>query len=393
VVRATVGVAGLLGLCLATAGPATAAASNLLATRRGRDAAAFGAALLGVLAFVAFQASPNVQVDVELDLAPVVEVARWTPGGMAAGAIVHAVGDEVGLALLWLAGVGVWIAAALAVWGWAMDRTVNRQPAVSSSRRAADRASLYPRLLTWLPRTRTTAVAMRFLRGLARDNRVRTQALQTAFLLVPMVLVSVTSGVLGHPAAPLLAAMLAVPVGIIATNQLGLDGPALWQHELAGAAPRADLFGRNLALTIVALPLVVVAAVGVAAVTGGWAYVPIAIVLTLATLGVLFGVANVGAVLLPIPVPEASTNLFGSSQSGQGCVNGVLTTVVMIVIGMLTLPILLAMLFLDGVAAHAAAVAVALAYGGAVLWGGTWIAAERLRDRGPELLAAVDPGS
>lgn len=194
----------------------------------------------------------------------------------------------------------------------------------------------------WLPRTRTTAVGMRFLRSLVRDPRVRNQALSQSFIVVPMLGVSV--GAASGALAPLFATYAVVPFGLIAANQGGLDGPALWQHRLAGEDPRSDLLGRDLALAVLAVPVAVVAAVVLAAVFAAWSLLPAALLLSVAILLTLLGVSNAAAVITPFPVPEDVSNPLAanSGSPGTGCLQGLLVLVALLVHGVLSLPILLA---------------------------------------------------
>ncbi|MEX2504759.1 MAG: hypothetical protein WD378_07910 [Egicoccus sp.] len=250
--------------------------------------------------------------------------------------------------------------------------------------------TLDPRVLAWLPHNRTTAVAARFLRSLIRDPRVRTQAMSQAFIVVPMLAISV--GSMQGDSAPLIATFLVVPFGLIAANQYGLEGPALWQHRLAGEHPRSDILGRNIALGTLGLPLAAVAAVVVSAVFGTWA-LPVVLLLSLATLLSLLGVSNAASVAFPYPVPEDASNPFASNAGapGAGCVQGLLVLVTLLAHGLLSVPLVLAAVLPDTVGGRTAASAGAVLYGVGIFAVGTTLAVRGARSRGPELLAAVDP--
>jgi ABC-2 type transport system permease protein len=362
--------------------------SNVLGTRRGRDIAALVAGTLAVLAYVASQVLPRLELDGGIDLTLPSAVLRWTPGGMAGAAVAGGVDGAPAVALAWLVAAALTTPLALWLWSLALARVDRTSPARSSSRGPS---ALYPRALGWLPRDRTGVVAVRFLRSLTRDPRVRAQALSQLFIVVPMAVVFGTTGGLGSDLAPLAVAAIAFPVGLIASNQFGMDGPALWLHEVAGADPWADLRGRNLAVCLVGLPLLVVVMAGATVVAGSAELVPAGALLSLAVLGTSLGVANAAAVLLPIPVPERGDNLFGSSTSGQGCVNSILLMVVLLVLGLLLLPLFLSAFLLSSTGARTASTLAGLGYGAAWWWGGTRIAVSRLAGRGPELLAAVHP--
>ena len=363
--------------------------SDLLASRRGRDVAGLLGMVVALAIVLGAQAMDALQSTLDDGdvLATAADVAAWTPGGQAGLAVGAAVDGDVAAALVHLGVVVAVTILALVLWGWAIARTSATAPTRTTGGGA--HAQLYPRLLAWWPRTRTTAVAVRFLRMLARDGRVRTQALSQAFIVVPMIALSISS--LQGASAPLFAAYLVVPFGLLAANQLGLDGPALWQHELAGEAPADDLRGRALALGTLALPTSATAAVVLAALFDGWALLPAALLLCLATLLTLLGVSNAAAVLAPYPVPEQASNVFGSSSSGAGCLQALLAVVVLAVQGVLLLPAVLPVVLLGSPTARAIAAAFGVAYGGGLLIVGTLVGARRARGRGPELLQAVDP--
>jgi ABC-2 type transport system permease protein len=176
-------------------------------------------------------------------------------------------------------------------------------------------------------------------------------------------------------------------------NQFGFDGGAYWAHVAAGADPRGDLAGRNLAALLVGLVGTAVLAVLLAAVTGGWLYVPVAVCLGAGVLALALGVADVVAVRFAYPLPEDASNLWAVQGTGQGCLVGIVQMVAFAAQGVLLLPLLV--LVVVGLVvwppALALACLVALGYG-ALLWrvglglGASWLAGHQ-----PELLAALSP--
>ena len=385
----------LLAVSVAWSRAVLTVASRLLGSRRGRDLiAVLGIVVAAGIWLVATTAEELVvpgDVDAEAapDLAGPAGAARWLPGGLAGAVIADGARGRPGIALLALLGVVAWLLAGLGSWVAALRWTRGRAAAAGGP--PPRRSDLYPRGLGWLPRTRTTAVAARFLRGLTRDARVRTQALLHLFLVVPVLALAVGGGALQAPWSPMLAVLVVVPFGLLGANQLGLDGPALWLHEVSGARPAADLLGRCLGLALGALPVAVLAAVGLAAVNDAWAHVPAAVVAAVAALAVVLGVATMAAVVLPAPVPEEPDNVFGSSEAGQGCVGTSMMLVTLVVQMVLLLPVLIGLRVAAGPGSGLAVAGVALGYGALVLAGTTTLAAMILRSRGPELLAAVDP--
>lgn len=362
--------------------------SNVLGSRRGRDIAAISVVLLVIVVYLGIQAIPPMMVEgSEVDLSAPAAIAAWTPGGMAGAAVRAAADGGYGIAFVALGGLVASTVVALMVWVAALKRSDRRVEVASSKERTS---ALYPRSLGWLPRGRTTAITVRFLRSLARDPRVRNQAFGQFFLVLPILVILVTSGLITSPAGTLAVAAVVVPVGLVATNQFGFDGPALWLHQVTGTEPTADLRGRNLAVLLVAVPLAVVAVVGVAFASGSFELVPVGLLLAVAGLGVTLGVANLSSVLLPIPIPERRS-AFGSSTTGQGFVNSLLLVVAWGILGLLLLPLMIPPFFFHGTGARLLAAGGGVVYGAGLWWFGSWLTVARLNGRGPELLAAVTP--
>ncbi len=374
--------------CVVWSRAVLAIASDLLTSRRGRDLAA----LLAMVAFAGVVFGPQLFTTIGLrpdlgQLSSVAEVLRWTPGGLGGSVISALLADDLLVAAAWLVALAATIPAGLVVWSLAVRRSQTVAP--TSAAGAGTSTSLYQLALRWLPRGRLTAVAARFLRTLVRDARVRMQLLSLTFVMVPLYVFS--AGAIPGPTAPLYASYLVLPFGMAAANQYGLDGPALWQHQLAGDEPVRDLLGRNLALVLVALPLAVVGSVGLAAAFDAWQSVPTAVLLSTAVMLVLLGVSNAAAALVPYPIPEDPSNLFTGGGTGTGFVQGLQALVVILVHGVLVLPVFLGTFLVPTATARLAAAAGSLAYGLALLAGGTAIGAAVVRGRGPEILARVDP--
>lgn len=394
-VLAAVGAVLLLAVSIAWSRALLTVASRLLGSRRGRDLVAVLGVVVAAGIWLLTTTADELLVpgdggaEASPDLSGPAGAARWLPGGLA-GAVVAdvALGRPVAAALA-LAGALAGLLAGTGAWVAALHWTRGRAAAAGGP--PPRRTGLYPRGLGWLPRTRTTAVAARFVRGLVRDVRVRTQALLHLVLVLPVLALAVGGGALRAPWSPMLAVLVVVPFGLLGANQVGLDGPALWLHEVAGVRPAADLLGRCLGLALAALPVAALGAVGLAAVNGAWAHLPAALVSAVAALAVVLGVATVSAAALPAPVPEEPDNIFGSSEAGQGCLGTALMLATLVVQVLLLLPLLIALRVAAGPGARLLVGAVGVGYGALVLAGAVALAAGVLRSRGPELLAAVDP--
>ena len=173
-------------------------------------------------------------------------------------------------------------------------------------------------------------------------------------------------------------------------NQFGVDGRALWFDLLSGVPLRTLLVGKNIATVILAAPVVAVAAVILAGVTHGWAYVPASVVVGTAVVCVGLGVADLVSVLAPIPVPEGRTRspprttVAAASAASFCSAMGVLLTLVA------PMAVLL-LVFREHALACLVIGLAAVPYGVALWWAGLTLADRRLRGREPELLALVDP--
>lgn len=312
---AGVAVVGAVVSCVAWSRAMLAVASDLLASRRGRELAASIAFLAMMVIVFGPQLLTGITFRPDLGgLSDIAALAVWTPAGLAGGAIAAALDGHLGVAALYLGGVVLGIGIAVTIWAVALARTQRVSPHHATSSRR-DAGSLFPRPLAFLPRNRITAVAVRFLRTLLRDTRVRMQVLSLTWIIVPLFVVS--AGAIPGPDAPLYASYLVIPFGLLVANQYGLDGPALWQHELAGEGSAQDLLGRGLAVSLLGLPLAAIASIALAATFDAWATVPLALLLSAAVLLVLLGVSNVAAALVPYPIPEDPSNIFRGWDLGS----------------------------------------------------------------------------
>ncbi|HZD38977.1 MAG TPA: hypothetical protein VE664_10080, partial [Actinomycetes bacterium] len=178
-----------------------------------------------------------------------------------------------------------------------------------------------------------------------------------------------------------------------ALNQFGPDGAAYWTNVASGSGVHGDLVGKNLAFALPGFALVAVVATLLAAIGGGWAYLPVTLCLAAGALGVLLGVADYVSVRFPFPVPTVSTNLWATAGAGTGCLVGLVQLLAMVVEGAAMAPfgILLAI----GVAWWRPALVIlcliAPPYGYLFWWLGVRVGGEWLERHQPELLAALAP--
>lgn len=384
--------AGQFWLCvIGSRVPATLLA-RAVNSRRGRDVAAVLGAFVGLSGFLVQFLARRMDTTAS-NLRHLSGVVRWTPLGAFGHAMVDAGRGRLGATAAGLA-VGVaGIVVLVLVWNIALDRLLDQTAGVVAGEGAtASRpAPLFAGWLSWLPRTARGAVSARELRAYGRDPRRRVTIISAVVMGIVIPLVNDAAGSADRSATVLFAAGSSGIVVFATMNQFGVDGRALWFDLLSGVPLRTLLVGKNIATVILAAPVVGFAAVVLAGVTHGWAYVPASIVVGTAVVCVGLGVANIVSVLAPIPVPEGP-NPFATKDNGRGCISGILLFAAMGVLVTLVAPMAVLLLIFREHAMTCLVIGLAgIPYGAALWWGGLLLAEARLRGREPELLALVDP--
>jgi ABC-2 type transport system permease protein len=404
-VAAVMVIAGLLELCLCVAlsRAAVTSLSAALRSRKGRDLRIVLVALIGLLPEAArLLLLHNVHITDVTALRPAAHVVSWLPPVLPVRAMAAAGGGHWAAALLELAGGFATLAALLAWWSRALDSVMTTAETPPSSRDLAPAVALHARRgrqplplfdpgLDALPRTRTGVVAARELRYTWREPRRRVQLVSG--MVIPFVLLAgvLSRGGLEQHRIVFSALLVAFLAGNNrAVNQFGLDGPAFWIHEAAGHDLRSDFGGKNLAVALTSFPLAVITAVVLAAISGGWPELAMTVCLAAAVVGILLGIGDVASILLPIPAPDSSANLWGT-QGGQGCTTGLLSLTVLVVEAALVAPMVIAAITVHGAALRVAVVVGGMAYGASLYRVGLAVAERVGRDRGPELLEAISP--
>jgi ABC-2 type transport system permease protein len=382
-------------LCIVGSRALLTALSRQLRSRKARDLVIVLVSVTALAFNLALQAGARLaeridRYDLEA-LAPLARALGWLPTGLAARALVDAGQGRLAAATGELVGAALAVVA-LAWWWWrSLDRVLTTaEPAARGRSRRP--AVLLPRpLRRLLPADQRGAVAAKELRYLARHPRLRVAWLTSALLSVALVVLVAVSDGLHHPFMVIAGLAMAFLASQNSLNQFGFDGTAYWAHVVAGADPRGDLAGRNLAALLTGMAGTTVVAVVLAAVTGGWLYVPVALCLGVGVLAVSLGVADAVSVRFAYPLPEDASNLWAVQGTGQGCLVGIVQMVAFAAQGVLLLPVLVLVVvgLLVWPPALAVACPVALGYG-YLLWRvGLGIGARWLTDHQPELLTAL----
>jgi ABC-2 type transport system permease protein len=389
----------LLALCVVASRCLTTTLAAALSSRRGRDAAVIVGALLAV-GFQLVRFLPRWFDVSESAVARVCDVVRWTPPGMIGQAMLDANHGRVLVGLVELAPAALLLVLLARGWAVALDRALTRAPSSGAPRRRRRDAesegvaelALVPRLLRGIPVRPWVAVASRELRYVARDPTRKVMAFQAAAVgLIGPVALAVTQAS-DQPRVVALASAGAYIAVLGAMNQFGFDGPAMWQDVAAGDRVRAALIGKNVALAMLTAPAVLLAAVVLAAVTDGWADIPLALLLAAGQLGAGLAVANVASVRFPMALAETN-NPFGRRVAGQGCATMLIGMACTTVQALLVAPIAVATFVAAraGYTPLAVVALIGLAYGAVLWWFGVQVAANVAGPRLPELLREVDP--
>lgn len=374
--------------CITLARFVTTSMARLLRSRRGKDLAAF--LIIPIFALYEFftQVVPRVAAEGKITAASFAGVdswLRWLPPGLAAHAIQDASAGRPGAALLRLA----LLAAAAVALGWLWIRSLSRALVTADTSTQSSRV-----------RAGTLPLGRHGLRGTVAarcwvyQRREPASLVFWAFTAVIMVAVSARA-ILGRGGPPGLLVASAVFgaafVGFFHTNSAGLTGPPFVFEALALTGRRelrAYFSGQDIALGMIAVPLLAGISFGLAAIAGHLAYGFLGTAVDLAGLGAALALSNVLTVLLPYPlVKRAGSPLRQAAQgygaSGLGCVMGNLLGVAVAVSPLIAAIVLTRA---DPAAARLPALLVcAAAYGFGLAWAGVRIAARAGEQRLPEL--------
>jgi ABC-2 type transport system permease protein len=148
------------------------------------------------------------------------------------------------------------------------------------------------------------------LRLMRRDPRFRSQA---AGLAVALAALGLGAGrfLIGTEYAPFLAVVVAwMAATATGFNQFGLDDRSFWAYLVSGVDMKLVLKGKNLAVALIGMPVLVVAAAVTAGLVGDVRHLPSAILAGGAVLTLWLAVGNVVSILGGYPLPES--NLFGN---------------------------------------------------------------------------------
>ncbi|WP_269858361.1 transporter [Streptomyces sp. RPT161] len=385
----------VLLVCLALARAVATANIRLLTSRRGRDLAVLSGLIIGVgMQFVNIGVQRLGAAGGLRALAPVADVLRWVPPGSAMDAVRAAGEGSYGVAAAELALTAA--ALALLLWWWQRSLTRLMTAPDSSTLQAStepDKARAQrPGLASVLPTGRTGAVMVRSLRYIWRDPKTKTAWMSslTLGLLVPML-----NAAQGHGSL-YFAFFAPALLGMQMYNQFGQDTSAFWMVLQTIASPRdayVELRARALALSLIAVPYVILAVTGVAAVTRAWRSLPEVLGMSFAMLGALLGTGGMTSALFPYSIPQDGG--FKNVAPGQAGIAW-LSLFGGLLAGTVVCSPLIALTIWLHVSANLGLMWILLplgvAYGFCAAWLGLRLAGPRVVARLPEILLAVSKG-
>ena len=402
---------------------------GLLRSRRYRDLSIIIFALMTVACSLSGQFATTllrhiqgVQFLGRLDLG---HYLQWSPPGMAARAIIAAnTGHALG-ALLWLLALFALTPVLFGAWAWVLDRGVTtpeggssatrkrrRAPATAAAPQPALSAALgmslndsdaetgalaRPHLISPV----IAAIAVKDLRYFWRDPQIKASLLSSLVLLFVVFAPDLTRQSGSSPdyfaqhlagLQPLLAPLPALLIVLtLSLNAFGLERQGLQSLFLTPARPIDVLWGKNLAVGIVAFTAQLVLIAAVCAVTGDWNGMPLAIIEGGSATLALLGAGNVTSVLVPLRVRQlrmGSNNI----SSENGCLRSVISLGALWGTLFALTPVFI-LLLLPALLEHRQwyvfAAPLALFYGLSLYQIATMLIAPRLLKRGPEILAVV----
>ena len=293
--------------CIALARFVTTSMAGLLRSRRGKDFAVFLFIPIFALYEAFAQVVPRLTAEGKLTTASFGGVdawLRWLPPGLAAHAIQDASTGRPGPAVARLA----LLAAVIVVLVWLWVRSLGR--ALVTADTSTQGSAVHGAALPFARYGLRGTVAARFWIYQRREPLALTYWAAVVVIMGAASVSTVTTP--RYMVAILISAGLAgVFIGFFHANSIGLSGPAftLESTALTGSrALRAYFSGQNIALGMVAVPLLALASFAIAAVARHPVDGFLGLAVDLAGLGAGLAVSNILTAGLPYPVEKRAGN-------------------------------------------------------------------------------------
>ncbi|KGM13898.1 hypothetical protein [Cellulomonas bogoriensis] len=320
-----------------------------------------------------------------VDVLPTVAgVLAWTPAGAPWALAGDVAAGRWAIAVLRLLVVLTAVAALAAWWGRSLDAVVDRpgQTAPAGPRRRG--LGLFDRF----PASPVGAVAARCATYWLRDPRYAISV-----VLVPLtpVLLWFVAGGQANSLMLVLGPVTGYLLGWTISADVAYDSTAFWAHVAAPVRGLDDRWGRVVAVSVLAVPLVVALTVLSALLTDRWDLLALLLAVSFGVLAVAAGVASVVSARVVYPVAAPGENPF-SSKPGGGMAAFVSQGAGSLVVGGLTLPFVgltVGAVVTGSTAMAVGAAVVAVVVGAGVLVGGVRWGGRVMDARAPELLQTL----
>ena len=373
--------------CITLARLVTTSLATLLHSRRGKDLAAFLFIPIFALIELLGQVIPNAAAHGGITAASFASVdawMRWLPPGLAAHAIQDASHGHPGTALARLA----LLAAIIIVLGWLWVRSLSH--ALVTAATATGSSQLHGTALPLARYGLRGTVAARFWIYQRRDP---TSLIYWAMTAIIMVVVSASTifGPHQHPAVVIGSAVTGAGfVGYFHANSVGLTGPPFVIEALALTSRRslrAYFSGQNIALAVIAVPLLTAISFGLAAAVRHPAQAVPAIAVAMAGLGAALGLANILTVTFAYPMATRAGSPLRQAAQGYGSYTfgGMLASLAGVAVAVTPVMLVAAVTSTAPAVRTPALIICSAAYGLALAWAGVQIAARQAEGRLPEL--------
>ena len=335
---------------------------------------------------------------------------QWLPPGMAVRSIQQAITGNWGFGFAWLAALMAVNILVLYLWQAVIERSLTspeeggtvrtrhqreRRQAQTITRPEPTSVRLWERLLT----PQVLAIANKELKYFWRDPQLKALVFQSIisgvfFIVWPLLGFSNNSAGISFDSWLVLFAPVAVFFFMLSLsfNSLGMERQSLTELFLFPVEPTRILWGKNLTVFVMGVTELVVLVLASSFLTHAWNLTLPTLAGGLAGIGVTLGCGNFTSVFFPQRMRQMQRGFraTGASSSGNGCLRGFMSIMMLIVSVIVLIPVILALglpLFFRIEWVWIFAIPLALLYGIAFHQVVTRLGAVRMLAREPEILA------
>ncbi|HLI06946.1 MAG TPA: hypothetical protein VKV40_10290 [Ktedonobacteraceae bacterium] len=341
-------------------------------------------------------------------VAGAISILQWLPPGMAARSIQQAIAGSWGLAFVWLVMLMAVNILVLYLWQAVIERALTSpEEGGTVTRRYHEHhveTTLRPERATtrfWerLLSPQVLAIAGKEAKYFWRDPQLKALIFQSIisgvfFIVWPLI------GFGGRSEGGLVSYWLVLfaPLAVfffmlsLSFNSLGMERQSLTELFLFPVEPQRILWGKNLTVFLMGLIELVVLVLAASLLSHDWNLTLPTLVVGLAGIGVTLGCGNFTSVFFPQPMRQIQRGFraTGASSSGNGCLRGIMSLIMLVVSAIVLIPVILAFglpIFFHVEWIWVFAIPLALLYGIAFHQAVSRLVAVRMLAREPEILA------